>query len=320
MRHNYKSSSQAVPLGKILSLSLSPLPMLLGEMLTEKSIGMIAGPRGGGKSLLAMLIAYAVSGEKLLEPWGSGCGAITCYLDGEMRIRSFQERLALLHARNKDSTSIAKVEQQLHVVSRDYCSNPIGSIDTEEGQQRIDEMIPSETRLIIVDNLSAWTGGGREDSNSWAVIKTWLIEKRLRGQAVLLIHHTGKNGQQRGSSAHEDLLDYSILLSPLPPSNDREDTRFLVEHKKLRDHIPSLKQSFEYAIWTENDALHFSCHPQLENTSELMQEIVNKHLQGMNQVDIAAAIGKHKSTVSRMLAAFKRMQANSGDEAAGEVA
>jgi putative DNA primase/helicase len=40
----------------------------------------------------------------------------------------------------------------------------------------------------------------------------WLLSLRHRGVAVILIHHAGKSGKQRGASRREDLLDTSIAL------------------------------------------------------------------------------------------------------------
>lgn len=304
----------SMTLDKFLERKFGEDKMLLGSMVREKTIGMVAGPRGGGKSWLVLMFCYSIAGGKSLEPWGQGGGVQVVYLDGEMRAAGLQERLQLLHSHNKKEVSIAKVESNLHIISRDCIGSSIGSIDTEEGQAAIDQLIPSGVKLIVVDNLSAWTSGGREDSSSWATIKNWLITKRVQGIAVLLVHHAGKNGQQRGSSAHEDLLDYSILLGPLPGTPTRKDTRFSVEHTKLRDHIPELRQRYEYSIWVEDEELKFECLPvgfaisanvaemaRLRDDEDFTLEKIGKHF------------GVSKSTVSR---ALKKLDSLKADESA----
>ncbi|TYQ14094.1 UNVERIFIED_ORG: putative DNA primase/helicase [Zoogloea ramigera] len=290
-----------ISLGDMLALSLVAETSLLGRMILEKSIGLIAGPRGGGKSWLAMIIAYSVAAGKMLHPWGIGIGAGVVLLDGEMRAASVQERFRLLHAFNSDAESQALAQKNVQIISRDFVGDPIGSIDNEEGQRRIDELIPDSAKLVIVDNLSAWTSGGREDSGSWALIKNWLIKKRLRGIAVLLIHHTGKNGQQRGSSMHEDLLDYSILLSPLQSNTERQDTRFGIEHTKLRDHLPELRQKYECSVWNEGESLHFEIVPAGFMPSQHEIEMLRMRDDGTSMEDIGLALGISKSTVSRTL-------------------
>lgn len=291
----------SISLGNFLELEFQPDQELLGKMILAKSIGMIAGPRGGGKSWNAMIFAYAIAGGKEVLPWGVGSGSSVTYLDGEMRATGVQERFRLLHQKNKDPVTRMMAENNFHIISRDYIGDSIGSIDTEEGQLKIDALIPPGTKLLILDNLSAWTSGGREDSNAWAIIKTWLIKKRLQGIAVLLIHHTGKNGQQRGSSMHEDLLDYSILLSPLPPRGERSETRFGIDHKKLRDHIPELRQKYECAIWTDEDGLDFDFAVAGSDPAQHEIEMVELSKLGMSQIDISKQLGISKYKVCRIL-------------------
>jgi hypothetical protein len=43
-------------------------------------------------------------------------------------------------------------------------------------------------------------------------MQNWLLQLRRQGIAVLLIHHAGTNGRQRGTSRREDALDTVIAL------------------------------------------------------------------------------------------------------------
>ncbi|MFZ6819666.1 AAA family ATPase [Undibacterium sp. Ji22W] len=312
MRNTKRHQQQphALRLGDMLKVVLPPDEQLLGEMMLAKSIGMLAGPRGSGKSWLALLIGYAIACSKTLPPWGTGAGVPVAILDGEMRAAGLQDRIALIHAYNTNQKSIKDAENNLHIISRDFMGDAIGSIDTEEGQKSINDLIEPEVKLIIIDNLSAWTSGGREDSNSWAKVKNWLIKMRLQGVAILLIHHTGKNGQQRGSSSHEDLLDYSILLSPLPSSQNRQDTRFSIEHTKLRDYIPELRQIFEYSIWSEDGAFRFDGAPAGIKLSVNEADMLRLREEGLSLEAIATKLGINKSTVSRCL---KKLRNSSQD-------
>lgn len=303
----------SISLGSLLELKFAADQELLGKMILEKSIGLIAGPRGGGKSWNAMIFAYAIAGAKELLPWGTGSGAAVTYLDGEMRATGVQERFQLIHQKNKCPTSREMAEANFNLISRDYIGHPIGAIDTEEGQLKIDALIPSATKLIILDNLSAWTSGGREDSNAWATIKNWLIRKRLQGIAVLLIHHTGKNGQQRGSSMHEDLLDYSILLSPLLQRGERDETRFGIEHTKLRDHIPELRQKYECSIWTDEDGLDFDFVLAGSSPAQHEMEMIELAEGGMSMTDIGKQLGFSKSKVSRFFKKWRASQSSAAD-------
>jgi RecA-family ATPase len=295
------NSVEIITLLTLMQLTIDSPVWLLGNLICEKSIGMIAGPRGCGKSFLVMLIAYAIVAKKPLWPWGMGSGATVLYLDGEMRLFTIQERLRSIHAKNSNPDSIEEFGNRFQIISRDHASVSIGSIDSVEGQEQIEKLISPETKLVLIDNISACTNSGSENSIAWATTKTWLIKLRQKGISVLLVHHAGKNGQQRGSSAHEDLLDYSILLSPLPSSTDRDDTRFSIEHTKLREHFPELRQKYECSIWTEEEVLRHEIVPMATQLSDLVKEIIRLSGEGLKQSEIAIRLCVNKSTVSRAL-------------------
>lgn len=99
--------------------------VLLDRLIVAKSIGMIAGQRGGGKTWLVILICYSVAGGKNLSPWGHGKKRRVVYLDGEMRAASLQNRLKLIHEFNGDPESKECVEENLLIISRDYMGSTI---------------------------------------------------------------------------------------------------------------------------------------------------------------------------------------------------
>lgn len=297
---------QAVSLRTLMDIEFPEDLSLLGNMILKKSIGMIAGPRGGGKSWLAMIIAYAIAAAKYLPPWGYGTASTVVYMDGEMRARGLQERFKLIH--HKSSKPDEAALANLKIISRDHFGETIGSIDDPLGQQALDALLPDSMALLIIDNLSAWTSGGREDANSWATIKTWLIEKRLQGVAVLLIHHTGKSGQQRGTSAHEDLLDYSILLGVLPGNPEMHETRFSIDHTKIRDYIPELRKSYVCSITTIDEIWDFAITEQGVTLTQKEKDVLRLKEEGKSDTEIAKLLKVDKSTVGRWLKKIKIIQ------------
>jgi hypothetical protein len=292
---------RALSLSEILLLRLPPDIELLGRLILAGTLGLLYGMRGGGKSLLAMIMAYAIAGRKFVAPWGHGSGDTVCYLDGEMRIHGFQERLDQLHASNTDEDSKSAVRERLWIVSRHLIGELVGTLDTEEGQRSIEAYFPPKMSFLIIDNLSAWTSGGGEDLHGWQAVKTWLIQLRLRGIAVLLIHHAGKGGGQRGTSAHEDLVDYSIEVSPMFLEDEPEATAFRVEHKKLRDQLPQLKSPYSFRIRTVDGAMRFSTEAVILDSQKQLDRVVALLEEGLNGKAIAKATGLSEATVSRRL-------------------
>jgi putative DNA primase/helicase len=62
----------------------------------------------------------------------------------------------------------------------------------------------------------------------------FLIACRRRGVAVLMVHHAGKGGEQRGTGAREDHLDTSIKLSLPDEANPNDGCYFRVDFTKSR--------------------------------------------------------------------------------------
>jgi putative DNA primase/helicase len=65
-------------------------------------------------------------------------------------------------------------------------------------------------------------------------MQNWLLRLRRRGIAVLLIHHAGVNGKQRGTSRREDALDLVIGLRRPADYSPEQGARFEVHIEKGR--------------------------------------------------------------------------------------
>lgn len=292
---------RAVKLNEFLNTELPRDQSLLGNSILAGSLIMLVGPRGVGKSFLAQQISYCVAAGIKLSPWGKGAGVPVCYVDAEMRATGIQDRLKPLHAKYRDKGCGDLAGKNFTLVSRDYAGEMLGAVDSEQGQQELDQYIPSDARLIVLDNMSALTSGGREDAESWAPVKRWLLRKRTEKKAVLFVHHTGKNGQQRGTSAHEDLLDLSILVEPIVDDLAFEGVRLRVSHQKIRDHLPNLRKDREIRMSDEEGVRTYSCVDFSKLLTGVEGEIIRLATKGVKNIEIAKQLDLTPSKVSRTL-------------------
>ena len=113
---------------------------------------------------------------------------------------------------------------------------PDGLPDLADAEaQRFYEAAIADAELIIVDNLSTIARGLREnEADAFGPVQSWLLAQRAAGRSVLLIHHAGKGGGQRGTSRKEDVLDTVISLSRPPGYSASEGARFEVRFTKSR--------------------------------------------------------------------------------------
>ena len=162
--------------------------------------------------------------------------------------------------------------------------------------------------LLILDNLSSLTAVIRDnDPESWTPIQDWLLRLRRRGISVLIVHHAGKGGQQRGTSRREDVLDTSISLRRPADYVPTEGARFEIHIEKGRGVHGADAKPFEArlevrdgaALWTMRDIEDVN----LARVAALIDD-------GLSIRDIADETGIKKSTVHNLK---KKIEAESGE-------
>jgi putative DNA primase/helicase len=200
-------SFQPIRLQDFLALQVPPREMLLAPILPERSLAMLYAPRGMGKSLLALTIGLAVASGASVLRWSAAKPRRVLLVDGEMMLSDLQARLNLILA----GLATAIPNDGFRVLAADHAERGI-NLSNQEGQQELERHLDG-VDLLILDNLSTLLASGSEGaSDAWLPMQNWLLRLRRRGVAVLLIHHAGVNGRQRGTSRREDALDTVIAL------------------------------------------------------------------------------------------------------------
>lgn len=211
-------------LKSFMELELQHPATLLAPIIAEGSLSMLHAYRGIGKSFFAMSLALAVAnGSKFLR-WNAPRPAKVLYVDGEMSAFTLQERFTKLSGCPLFVEEQADYTKNLVLFAADMQPFPTINIGEKEVQYGIEQMIENNgIKLVILDNISSLTTIDELDSTAWLPIQEWLISLRKKNIAVLLIHHSGKNGGQRGVSKREDILDLVISLrdTTKKPQNNR---------------------------------------------------------------------------------------------------
>jgi putative DNA primase/helicase len=282
-----------VPLscGEFLAKSFPPREMLLAPILPQKSISMLFGPRGLGKTFMGLGIALAVaSGGKFLR-WTAPRPAKVLYIDGEMPASLLQARI---------SSALGRLEQpdlardNLLILSADEIGRSLPDLGSEEGRKRYGPLL-EQVELIIIDNLSTLCRTGKEnEAEGWAEIQAWALTQRLAGRSVLFIHHAGKGGEQRGTSKREDVMDTVIKLSRPDDYVQSQGARFRVEFTKARGIYGKAAEPFEAALmdgqWTTS-----------EPVNGRDEQVAALSKQGLSVRKIASQTGLSATTVQRTL-------------------
>jgi putative DNA primase/helicase len=216
--------------------------MLLGPIMPEKSLAMLYAPRGLGKSWLALSVAVAVATGGRLLRWEATTPRRVLLVDGEMPMAELQSRLnAILLGAGSDVPN-----DNLQILAADNCERGV-NLGTVEGQQALEAHLDG-IDLLVIDNLSTLTSGSEGASDAWLPMQNWLLRLRRKGIAVLLVHHAGVNGRQRGTSRREDALDTVIALRRPADYSPEQGARFEVHIEKARTLVGDGAVPFEVKV------------------------------------------------------------------------
>jgi putative DNA primase/helicase len=88
--------------------------------------------------------------------------------------------------------------------------------------------------VIIFDTKSSVFKHDTNDQQQLLVVNEFLIQLRAQGYAVILTHHAGKNGSQRGRTDNDDILDLVIQLKARDGWSPGDGLEFALEFEKNR--------------------------------------------------------------------------------------
>jgi putative DNA primase/helicase len=164
----------------------------------------------------------------------------------------------------------------------------------------------------VLDNLSSLTACIRDnDAESWQPLQEWLLRLRRRGLSVLIVHHAGKGGQQRGTSRREDVLDTSISLRRSSDYSPTEGARFEVHLEKARGVHGDAARPFEAKLEAHNGRSVWTTRELDDANRARVQALLDD---GLTVRDIADETGIPRSTVGRIKKAIDAMRGGADGE------
>ncbi len=288
---------QPIGFNDFLNINLPPRKMLLDPILPERSLAMLYAPRGIGKTMLSLSIGATVAcGGELLR-WSAPERGRVLYVDGEMPVVSLQERLRAIAA----GLNAEIPNDGFRILAADHIDAGL-SLGSEVGQLSLEPLLEN-INLLILDNLSTLcTSGSESASDAWVPMQNWLLRLRRKGIAVLLVHHAGTNGRQRGTSRREDALDTVIALRRPEDYSPEQGARFEVHFEKLRNRVEgeaatSFEARLESCAAANSEQVHWSAHPL---RPPLLKQAAGLFQDGMSVREVAAMLQISKTEAGRM--------------------
>lgn len=276
---------------ELLQRDFPPRENILAPWLPTQGLTLLYAERGIGKTWTALNCAYAVACGGSFLRWKAPKPRRVVYIDGEMPARDLKQRFASIVEANENEAP----EGFVRFVAADLQRDGLPDL-ADAGAQRFYDRVIQDADLIVVDNLSTVCRSLREnEADSWAPVQAWCLRQRAAGRSVLLVHHAGKSGGQRGTSRKEDVLDAVISLRRPPDYIASQGARFEVHFTKNRGFLGEEAAPFEAHLiegqWIVGEL-------QRDGDDDTIRSL---KAQGFSLRSIAKETGIPRSTVARKL-------------------
>ncbi|HEV2453099.1 MAG TPA: AAA family ATPase [Verrucomicrobiae bacterium] len=216
-------------------IDLPPCQPIIGQWFKQGDLGFICGPRGLGKTWLAMLMARkCAEGSSLggLAEWHVHGPRRVLYVDGEMSLSGIRERDNALAVVPTQGIIYLQHEALFHLTGK-----VLNLTDADAQAALLDKCRQDKIDIVLLDNLSCLFSGMREnDADAWERVLPWLLELRRHRIAVIFIAHSGRNGMMRGTSRREDAAFWIINLVEIRDASEgRPGAKFVARFVKNRN-------------------------------------------------------------------------------------
>ncbi len=276
-----------LPATELMVTDLPEREVLLDPILTSNTLALLYGPRGLGKTFVALGIAWAAASGGSFLNWTASRPHRVLYIDGEMAAVDLRERLGLL----------GPAPDTLQFLVADLSTHSLPDLGYREGQRRL-QQIWEEPELVILDNLSSLAGFKSGDPDTWTELQRFLMEQRRAGRAVLVLHHANKDGDQRGTNRREDVLDLVMALRPPSDWQASDGARFEIHFEKARGLTGQAVEPIEAQLRTDQyGAAQWEWLPLRQTT---LDRFVALTQEGLNAYQAGRELGLSNGTTYRL--------------------
>jgi DNA primase catalytic core len=286
-----------VDASNFMEINLPEKRKFLNPWVNESSIIMVYGDRGVGKTQFGMSLLASLTNGQSFGPWEVITPVPVLFLDGEMVSQDTNERLQGLRINGK--------REPLYIYSDAYANAfglPRANLLDENWRQNMKSILINKgVKVWVADNLASLSPGIDENKKEhYDAINQWFLELRFGGITTIFMHHSNKDGGQRGTSGREDNIDFSILLERPANYSPQDGARFVVKFKKSRIPHSDLhligENEFKMETTSEGEYIWIVSNPK----KQVQLEVVRMLEEGLAPKYIVETLGITKGRVSQI--------------------
>lgn len=207
----------SLELEHLINTEPPPIPWIVPGVLAMKSVTLVYGDPGVGKSMVALAISKAITeGETV------------------MQLECQKGRILLLDAENGKDELHRRIRALKFRKGLSPCEVTGFSLDVNLLQLEEELMASGFPGILVLDSLrTLWPEGDENDSGTVTRMLTSLQAlARSLDMAVLVIHHPNKSGGFRGSGALSAVPE--IVIKVGRRYKDKDETRRFLQWEKCR--------------------------------------------------------------------------------------
>ena len=274
--------------------------------MQEQAIILITANRGIGKTFFVLSMLDSISKGIPFGPWPVRNPVPGLYHDAELTPQDLQERLR----RMGGATRV----EPLYVLSDGIVTEkghlPKGNLQSPTWRSAMKGLLLElGVKVWALDNIASASAGTSEENSAdaWRDVNRWFIELRFAGITSILIHHTGKSGEQRGTHSREDNVDVSLMLKRPKGYTLTDGALFNVIFTKTRLSTSDLAKVSDVQFRLIEDPIWGYVWKTKRPKRDRLTEILRLTDEGFSQSAIGESIGCSRQNVS---AYIQRLKAN----------
>jgi hypothetical protein len=222
---------------------------LLGGVMCTTSRWFVFGETGVGKTLLGMDMGGAIAAMATFPKWPGQRKARVMYIDGELPMETFKERMELLAKRYGSDLAFYGYNRE------DLGDDGLPPLNTEAGQVWLKREIEAvKPDIIFFDSIMCLLIGSVLDEAAWMPMRPfvrWLTANHI---AQVWLHHANDSGKSFGDKTREWEMDTVVKLSrPLGEDGEPDDSSIRLEFTKARLRTPANTEQFLPLIISPGD-------------------------------------------------------------------
>ncbi len=294
---------------EFLNLKLPKRDYLFERILPASGQCLLHGGTGLGKTWFCLSLATAAAGNARFLDWQPTRHSKVCYIDGESSSQDFQSRVVACLEMLPAASAEAALDN-LTMVCANQFEIGLPSLATHEGYDWYSKTCEGSD-LVIVDNLStlAWSEKDENSPDSWQPVQNWALSQRRQNRTVIFVHHSGKGGEQRGTSARTTIMDRVFRLQKPKRYNPTMGAHFELHIEKQRDYLGNLAAPKEVQLTSLSDlGMDWTFGPisrEGPDNRERDEHIRELKQQGLSIREISSKVHLGKSRVNEILKAKK---------------